>query len=179
MSIEKFTAAPGEDVYGPAITGIFDNVNADELRPMLDRHQISETDLTHWFPLQKLMDFYQDMLSHHNVAENMVAIGIKTIEKIPFPPETDGIFKALRFIEASYALSHRNLRANEGAKVVFSGENQALIIFNAPYPDDIMYGYVWGISKRFLPKGSNFKVRYVQPDEVGVTEPGTLIQVQW
>ena len=179
MRIEKFSAAPNEEVYGPASAALFNNINIEDIRPLLEKHNITEAVMSDWLPLQRLMDLYQDMENQNNISQNYVALGIQTIDTIPYPPEVDTPEKALKFLEESYQIAHRNYRPGEGTKVIFTGPNQAVIIFNAPYPDDIEYGYVWGTLRRFLPAGTHFTLQYMEPEAVGVTDPGTVMLAEW
>ena len=179
MRIEKFSTAPNEEVYGPAMAALFNNIDANDIHPLLEKHNITKADLEDWISLRRIMDLYQEMEGNDNISQYYVALGSRTTHAIPFPPGTDTVEKALKALEASYGTMHRNCRPDEGTKVIFNSPRQAAVIFNAPYPDDIMFGYVWGTVKHFIPAGIRFSVRYVEPGEAGVTDPGTVMLVEW
>ena len=179
MSIEKFSTASNEEVYGPAMAALFNNIHASDIHSLLEKHNISKADLKDWISLQRIMALYEDMDNREDISRNYVALGIQTIDEIPYPPGTDTVEKALKALEAAYQKSHRNHRPNEGTKIIFKSPQQAVIVFNAPYPDDIMFGYVWGTIRRFLPVDARFSVRYVEPYEAGVTDPGTVMLAEW
>ena len=62
-------------------------------------------------------------------------------------------------------MQHRNGDVGE-ERAEKLGDKHLRLIMKTPYPDDLAYGVVWGMARRFLPTGTHFTVKY---DEAAAT----------
>jgi hypothetical protein len=177
QKIEKFVAAPNGEVLGAAMLALPTCIAADEIMPLLQRHGFADIDPGKWYPQQNILSLYRDILEgRSNVTDNLVSIGIKSVETMQFPPEVDNINAMLDAMAYSYPMVHRNTQPGEGTTIVRLGEGHCQIVINTPYPDDVFYGYYWGLMKKYTPSTQRYRVALTneRPDL-----PGTVYDVQW
>ena len=85
---------------------------------------------------------------------------------------------ALHLLTQIYHLNNRNFPDGEGATMRINGPKNLLVIHNTPYPRDFFYGFLWGLTRRFLPTGSRFTVAII-PNPVPEDEPGDAFKITW
>jgi hypothetical protein len=176
QKIEKFVAASNGEVLGSAMLALPVCIQASEIMPLLERHGFAEIDPGKWYPQQNILSLYRDILEgRSNVTDNLVSIGIKSVETMAFPPELT-VDTMLDAMATSYATVHRNIQPGEGTWIKKIGDGHFLAIINTPYPDDIFYGYYWGLMKQYTPSTMRFRVA-LAPDDAEMA--GTVYDIQW
>lgn len=92
MHTKYISSSPNAELLGAALLALVQNINAEEIKPLLARHGLDNIDLMQWYSEQKVLDLLKAIEEGTaNVTENLVAIGMKAIETIPFPPEINSI----------------------------------------------------------------------------------------
>jgi hypothetical protein len=105
-----------------------------------------------------------------NSTENLIAIGVKRAETGPLPELVKNIQDVMELLNHYYPMTHRNFAEGEGVTTHKHGDKHYVVIFNTPYPWELLYGYVWGLVKRFSYSASSFTVRHLDqsvPNESG------------
>jgi len=178
QKIEKFSAAPGAEVLGASLLALPICLKADEIMPLLKKHGFAEIDPEAWYPQQNIVNLYREIEEGlTNLSENLVSIGIKSVETMGFPPEINTMESVIATMAASYSTVHRNLRPEEGTWGKILGEGHAQAIINTPYPKDIFYGYYWGLMKKYTPEGTHFRVAEIENDDP--EHAGTVYDIKW
>ena len=98
---------------------------------------------------------------------NMVSVGIAVIEHAPLPPEADD-FPLLKQLSLVKSINQRSYRSTDGGdtdaaghfEVEQLGDRHIKYIGNSIWPDDLMYGYVYGLARRFLGEENSFVLKY-------------------
>ena len=153
-------------------------LKADEIMPLLKKHGFADINAEQWYPQQSIVNLYRDIEEgRSNVSESLVAIGIKSVETMQFPPEVNTMQAVIAAMSASYSLVHRNMRPDEGTWGRFLSDGHAQAIINTPYPTDVFYGYYWGLMKKYKPAGANFRVAEVENNDHEY--PGTVYDIRW
>jgi hypothetical protein len=171
-------STPQTKVLGISMLTLINTVNADEIRPILMQHGLNPTNVkpTDWLPHQQMLDIYRSIeAKDSNVSENYVSIGMKIMEQAPFPPELKTVEEALASLGPTYEAAHRN-NTEAGWITEFKGEGHALITADNPYPDDLCYGLLWALVRRFVPKGHGFTVK---PLPLSSPEGPVQYEVTW
>jgi hypothetical protein len=178
VKIEKFVAAPGGEVLGASMAALPVALKSTEIMPLLERHGFAHIDPEKWYPQQSVLNLYKDIdQGRSNVSDNLVAIGIKSVGVMSFPPEINTMEAVLTAMTGSYAPFHRNIWPGEGTWGKFLGQGHAQITVNVPYPDDVFYGYFWGVAKHYTPNGMRFRIAIVENTDIDM--PGTIYDVRW
>lgn len=176
-TIKKLIASPEAQVLGASMLSLPTCLAAEEIVPVLERHGFGNIDPNGWYPQQNVLKIYDDILEKRtNVSENLVSIGIKSVETMTFPPEINTIEAILTAMATSYGMFHRNIPSYEGTTLFKIGEDHYQMVLNSPYPDDIFYGYYWGVMNKHTPKDIKFRVAMGEPRE---DTPGSVFEIQW
>jgi hypothetical protein len=158
---EYVASSPEAEVIGDLLLSLIDNLKADEIRPILEnyipRHE--EMEVNRWYPQQVFLDVYKAIAERKvNAAENLVAIGMKAAEHLPFTPEVQTVEQAVAFFSTITKKTHRNIPDTESLLVVETRPGGIVIVNNTPYPADAVYGMLWAFATRFVPAGMSYTV---------------------
>jgi hypothetical protein len=176
--IEKFEISDNGEVLGMAMLALPACLKASEIMPLLERHGFANIDPNKWYSQHDIINMYKDIEEgRSNVSENLVSIGIKSVETMQFPPEVNTMTSMIMAMASSYHMVHRNTLPGEGTQVKFLAENHAHIVINTPYPTDIFYGYYWGLMKKYVPEGMTFRIAPIENPYLDM--PGTLYDASW
>jgi hypothetical protein len=167
----QYVTSPDAEVAGVAVLSLLNNIQVDELLPVLKKHGLEQIDPNGWYSEQKLLDVVKDIQENPNSMQNFVAIGMKVFETMPLPPGVDSLQSFLGAIPAILQAISRN---SVGIQVEV-GQNSARVINTSPYPDDLIYGELWGICRRFLPNGK-FSI---MPLPQAANDPVKVFEVKW
>lgn len=172
---------PKAEIIGQNVLGFVECVNKDRILPFLKKHALNPIDPNRWYPLQKWLDVLNDMVTAEGSMFDFVSVGMKIAETAVYPPEVENLpFAAfVMMIPQVYQMQHRNGNVGE-ERAEQLGEKHLQLIMRTPYPDDLAYGVVWGMARRFLPAGTSFLIEYdeTEPrrDHGGET---TVLDISW
>lgn len=177
---------PGMELIGQAALSFINNVQSSEIHPYLVKYGLTNVQPDQWYPASKIMDLMNDMAHGTNLTSNLVAIGMEIATNMVMPPEMEHapLVAILEAWDVLYHMQHRNL-VNPGVDIGYVKlekvtENHYTTIHRHLYPDDMTYGLAYGMAKRFLPKGTHFKVKY--DSEAPNRDQGgsvTIIHIMW
>lgn len=155
------SSEPNVDVIGAAVISIVDNLQSDEIQPLLEKHGLTNVQPETWYPVEKWLGVMNDLAQDANTTPNYVAIGMAVAENVVLPPELQSASLAdiLHMWDNIYQMQHRG--GNVGSvQIEKIDENHYRSIHQHIYPDDLTYGLAYGWCRRFLPEGTRFKVSY-------------------
>jgi hypothetical protein len=152
--VKKFVATPNAVVIGSAMQNLFVSANNDEFMPLaqqvLAQYGVKTIDNDTWYPHQLSLDVFKLIEAQsQNSMQNLVALGMAYVETATFPPEIQDVFSALTALSLTYSLNIRNIAKGEGYRVEKISEKHIQIHDLNPFPHDTVYGFIWGIAKRF------------------------------
>jgi hypothetical protein len=172
---------PNVEVIGQNLLSFMQNVEADAIRPILEKHGLTKINPEQWYPMQQWLDVLSDLSQQSGAMFNMVAIGAAISETAIMPPEVEqmSLEQFLLLINDVYQMQHRNGDAGH-VKAERLGAKHMCLEAYVPYPDDLEYGTAYGFARRFLPPQISFTVEY-DPDTPRRELGGdiTLIHIQW
>jgi hypothetical protein len=179
---EYVASSPEAEVSGSVLLSLFDNLKADEIRPILGNYVPchEEVDVNGWYPQQALLDICEAIAERkvHDI-EALVAIGVKIVDSLPFTPEIQTVEQAVAFFSTLTKKTHRNIPDAESLLVVETHPGRRVVVVNnTPYPFDSIFGALWAVAWRFVPAGVSYTVRHVEnpnPDDF----PGTAFEITW
>jgi hypothetical protein len=156
------TCEPGTEVVGAVVQAIVHNINAEEFRPFLEQQGISNPEAEQWYPLEKLMNVFNEMQRQSGAWTNFVALGL-AITEYSVKPEgaEESLRKTLETWDEWYQVNHRNGQITRIQTVKHNENSYDLVLdINHNYPHDMVYGLVWGSARNLLPNGTDFTVKY-------------------
>lgn len=180
--MRTLTCDPEIEVIGQSMLSIVHNLRSDEIRPILEKYELTDINPDEWYQAQNWLHAMNEIAAETDVMSNFVAIGMQIAENVVLPPELQNatLPQVLEAWDAIYQIQHRGGDIGY-VKVETIDEKNYRTIHRHLYPDDITYGLAYGWCKRFLPAGVIFKVRYEDPFkrmDVG-DHHETVILVSW
>lgn len=171
---------PEAEVTGEAMSAFLDNLEADTLRPILEKHGLTEIETDKWYPHQIWMDVLKDVNDNAKggASSIFVAFGRKVVETAVMPPEIQTIEDVLNSLHAIHHANLRNIPDDEGYKIEKIKPKHYLVYHNTPNPLDAIYGFLWGLVARYKKPNEVFVVKPVEnpdPDKF----PGDVFSVRW
>lgn len=180
--MRTYTCEPGTEVAGVVVQAIVNNINAEEFRPFLEAQGITNPQAETWYPLQKLMNVFDEMQHRSGDWANFVALGLAITEYSLKPEGAEESFKkTLETWDEWYQINHRNGKITR-IQTIKNGDRsyELWLDVHHNYPHDMVYGLVWGSARALLPTGTDFKIRY--DDTCTPLNPGAdkvIIKVDW
>ena len=180
MGRQYISFDPEAQIIGQNVLGFIECTNSERILPHLERHGLSSVDPQKWYSLQDWLDVLTDLDGDGDAMFDFVSIGLKVAETAVYPPEVEQMPFAdfVMMIPQVYLMQHRGDAGEERAERL--SDKHLRLIMRTPYPDDLAYGVVWGMARRFLPEGTQFLIAY---DE---TEPRcdqggefTVLDISW
>lgn len=165
-------ASPETEVIGSLLVMFTENLRAEDIQPVLRKHNLEKVDPTRWYSQQLVLDILHDIEGQFSF-EELVAIGMKGSEVAPIPPQVNSIEAVLQAFNGIYQGSTRNMAEGEGLFAERLGDRHYRLVGNTPVPAFVMYGAAYGLVKRFRQPGDHPKVYLV--------DEGTpfVIEVKW
>ncbi|MFN8375478.1 MAG: hypothetical protein U0694_21705 [Anaerolineae bacterium] len=171
------------ELTGQSILPYLNHMRVEDTRPLLQKHGIEEhVQPDKWYPADKIVAFLWDVAHNPNSLYNLVSIGMEATRVLPLPPEVEKMpFEQF----AIYAMPMTYMGQFRGADLGFVRaekvkEKHLRISMVTPLPDDGWYGSIYGLARRLLPKGTQFRVEYdkdMARGDLGGEE--TIIHVTW
>ena len=157
--------SPESEISGRLVLAFTQNLKRSEIEPILNQYRLEPTDPNAWYPQQSLLDVFRDIQNGYtNVAQNLIAIGMKGSETAAYPPEIFSIETGLRALPVIHELNHRNIpNVGQEYEVKLLAARHLQVTNHSPYPNDTLYGFIWGIAKRFNSPQGTFQLRMIDP----------------
>jgi len=172
------SGSPNSEIQGVSMTSLIDNVEADMVAPLLAKHGLANPDLTSWHPFQTWLNVLKDLGNALGSSNAYIAIGRRAVENVILAPEVNSIPTVLPLLQIIYGVYIRNTPEGEGYFIEKKGETQYWMYHNTPHPDDLIYGYIWGLVARFKKPDEHFIVR-ILPNPHPEIHAGTVFEVKW
>ena len=174
--------SPDHEFPGQVMVDLANAVGIEEIMPYFEKHGMTKIDPKAWYPQQTLLDIFNDMDdSKKGAMFDLVSIGIKEAEQAIVPPyfESLPMLSILQGIGEVFKLNNRGTDPGE-IKCETVTDKHVKIILRVPTPDDLWYGIFYGFVRRFIPKGTHFRVNF-DPDEKRREFGGalTIIHISW
>lgn len=183
MAVRKFVTSPEAQMHGSAMQAYFKNLNSSDVKPYLEeilrKYGLKSIDLDKWYPSQLALDLYNLLVKKAGGMFDLVAIGMQMVEDAPYPANVDSIPMVMAMLPEGYKMGVRNYPADEGYVIEHLSDHHVRVYEYLPYPHDIMYGYIYGLARRFAPKGSDLSVirTYLVPENPD--DGGACYDITW
>jgi len=146
------------EALGIVLMGTLNCINAENIRPYLEKHGLDHIDPNAWYPYQRMLNVYNDMLAAGSHMFDFVSIGMKLAEVLPPTPGNSFRERLGNFSGNPSGL----VRASDYGyiRTEFTGEKSAKIFCRQGTPDDLLYGMFYGLIKRDLGEKGRFTLKY-------------------
>jgi hypothetical protein len=160
-AMRVLTCDPKVELLGTNLHAWLDNLEADVTEPILKKHDLTSFQPGTWYSCQKWLDVLNDLAQGANFNSACVAVGLSVGQTIPLPPELSNatLPEILNLWDSMYQSLHRGGDVGHIVSEQIS-DTHYVSRHTDLYPDDFSYGIAYGFTKRFLPRGTQFKVYY-------------------
>lgn len=171
------------EVIGQNLLMYLSHMEAETTLPYLEKHGFTTTiDPNKWYPAKEAGAFLWDIAGSPDAIYSLVSIGMESIRRLELPPEAEklSLNDAVNALLAPYYQSIFRGGYVGYLKSEQIEEKRVKVTCVTPLPDDGWYGTIYGMAKRFLPKGTKFSVTFDE-NTVRVDHGGseTVIYVTW
>lgn len=147
-TIVRYQAStPNAKYLGSNLRGFTDSLNAAVINPILEKYKVKEIIPGEWMDAQLQLDILREIEAEFSYMD-LVAVGMKSGEFVPLPPEIDSIEK---YLAASPQIAQsvvQNVAPEEKVEIERLSANHYRMILNIPAPPFVMYGYLYGVLRR-------------------------------
>lgn len=154
----KYVTAPNVEATGMGMMSYFDNVQAAQIAPIITPvlqkygyKSVKDIKPDEWYPVQISLDIFKVLEENRNATVNLVAIGMRLVQDQPVPEYIQTIPQALELLNTIYDVSIRNFPESEKYDIAILADTHVRLIDNSPYPHDLIYGFIYGLSRRYAP----------------------------
>ncbi|PJF31377.1 MAG: hypothetical protein CUN51_03335 [Candidatus Thermofonsia Clade 1 bacterium] len=149
---------PDTEVLGSMLQGTVAFMERESLLPLLRKYGFEQIAPDQWYPLQRVLDLFSDLVNGASGMFDMIGIGMKVGEVFQFPPEVTTFEQALELADTMNKAVYRNgdpgtIRAEK------LGERHYKLHVHLPFPQDLHYGIWWAVAKRLVPDMRTLKIR--------------------
>lgn len=180
--MRKLSCEPGIEVIGASMLSIIDNAQAEEIHPLLLKHDLTNIEPQAWYAANRWLEVMNEMSAGFNASSNFVAIGMMIAQNVVLPSNMENatLPQILTMWDKIYQMQHRG--GDAGNKQVEKlSENQYRVTLRDLYPDDLSYGVAYGFCRRFLPEDKDFTIKYEDLSkrrDTG-THTETVLIIEW
>jgi hypothetical protein len=140
-------STPNAKYLGANLRAFTDNLRLEVRQPILQKFPLEKMVASAWLDAQ----FYLDMLREietYCTFEELVAVGIKSVERFPLRPDINSIEIFLDAAADVFQLALRDCSPAEKIRVEKLGSTHYRMIHHLPLPPFLMYGATYGMLKR-------------------------------
>jgi hypothetical protein len=174
--------SPDTQVLGAVALSILGTSRLNDLQPYFEKYGITNCLPNEYYPVESLVPMMGEIVHDHQLMDSMfdfVSMGIANGLAVPLPPEVDTLEKWLNVFERRYPTLYHGTDIGY-VKCEQLAETHYQMHVCWPWVDDIAYGMIYGMCKRFLPPGHGFDVYYdEQATRADHGGEETIIHVKW
>lgn len=159
--MSKFTLFhPDTEVLGQMMLDFEQAINSDLFLPIMQAHGLDNLQAEAWYPGQKWLSVLED-LSEQGSMLDLVSIGMRQIAHVEWPPEFDNmcLLEVLQALNPVYQSYYRGTDVGE-IQVREISPKHYQITLRVFEPDDLWYGNLYAIVRKFAPSGQRFTLKY-------------------
>lgn len=177
-----YSCDPNLELTGYATLALLEHLDRHQIETFLVVHDLVDVAPDGWVKVTNILNLMNDFARAGGSMGNFVALGIKAAELAPLPPEMEAMSfpDFLLAYRDVYQQRHRN--GDPGSLTIEFPSNHHAVVhcINVPYPDDLVYGVLFGFAQRVFPTATQFSIFY--DEKILAREQGgdaTLLHVVW
>ncbi len=164
-------------MIGAALQAYDEAAYHDEFEPILADYGLEKIDPARWYPQQLTLDVQKAIRDAPGGGNSLVSIGMKIIETAKFPP-MESLEAALQAFAVSYPMNFRNQAENDLIRAERVSDNHIRVVNQSPHSDEMIYGYVYAMAKRFSPEDKHPIVKFEDNSQID-GDGDMIINVSW
>lgn len=165
-------SSPDAEYFGWSVLTVTQNLRADIIRPLMEKYGLADVDPNAFYLQGALLAALKEVEQNFTF-EELVALGIKTADLLPVPPELNSVEALIAALPVLYKSTCRNIPEEEGVTVEKVHDKHYRLIHNSPLPPFMLYATVFGLVRRVKQKGQNPLVELTQ------MIPPVIMDIRW
>lgn len=151
------------EIVGFSTMALITNIQHHDIAPILKKHGLDDIDPSHWYPIQGVLDVFNDMAAQPNATLNLVSVGMAVAKQGLEQMSEDVKATPFETFMLSYPkLYQTRVRGGDTGEFIVEkiSDSKYLIKMRIPFPDDLFYGTLYGYIRHFCPADKRFSLRY-------------------
>lgn len=173
--------APDAQVSGAIMSAIFNHYRRDSVIDSLKQHNLDYFDADQWYPVDQFINLLAEWSQLPEIVSNYVSVGMAMTYHIELPEELEALDAMTKIHRLGDFMMSQHRGAGVGSFTArITGEKSVIYTESTLWPDDIIYGYIYGAARRYLPRGTHFRLAYAddQPRQAdGAAQ--TVLTLSW
>ena len=168
---EYISLNPAAEVSGQSILGVTSGLGP-KAKTILEKHGLYRVNPNNWYLQQTWLNALRDF--SEGGMFDLISIGKGIATHVPLPDGVHTIQDMMLEIDKTYRANHRNCPGYTKAEVIEPHHIQ--VTGKDPYPNDMIYGIVWGFATRFERMAT---VAYDDSTPHGTPSDLVIFHVKW
>jgi hypothetical protein len=157
-----YTCDPALELNGSSMHSLLASINRNDFLDILEKNGLAHIDVDKWYPVQQMLNVFNEMDKREGHMMNLVSIGMAVAtdpESMRTSTEGTSVVNFVKAYGQRWTTLHRN--GDPGTIEVETQDDKHFVLTaRVPYPDDLMYGILYGWLRRLKPPNVRFTVRY-------------------
>lgn len=171
---------PKAEVLGATMSAIFNNYRRDEVLDSLKKHGAHELDADKWYPVDLFIDIFKEWLAVPGASSNVISVGMALVYHIDLPDELENASPIEKLMKLGELHVNQHRHGNVGTYQVERLSDKHLVYTeNMVWPDDLIYGYLYGACMRYLGQDKSFTLSYDATHRQDMGENATIFHLVW
>lgn len=170
----------GATVSGAIMSAIFNHYRREDVIDSLRAHNLDSFDAEGWYPVDQFIDLLAEWAREGAAMTNYVSVGMAMIYHLDLPDEIEDLSSIEKLRRLGEFFMARHSGPGTGQFTAKAHETTITYTESTVWPDDIIYGYIYGAAQRYLGRGTHFVLRYAeghQRQEMGGAS--TVLHLDW
>lgn len=177
----QYTCDPALEISGQTVLSLFKNENYHNIKNILAQNNLTEINPEGWYSMQHILNVIKEITEAPGSTFNLVSIGVATAQLGKLPPdvETKPLADFFALYEKIYLTRFRNGDAGS-IKTEQLTPTHLKITYQGAFPDDLVYGVLYGYARRILPPGTFVTFSYDEHlPRADHGAPFTVMHARW
>lgn len=148
-------------VSGALMSALFNHYRRDEVLDSLQAHGLDYFDADKWYPVDQFINLLSEWAQQSSFSTNAVSIGMAMIYHIELPDELENLPTQDKLLRLGDFFMAQHNGTDLGHFTADQLDDRTIrYTENTVWPDDIIYGYIYGAAQRYLGQGTHFTLAY-------------------
>ncbi len=171
---------PEAEIKGLSLISLEQSSELEEFADLLDKYGLRGIKGEQYYKLATVMEYYREVMQRPNASTNFVSMGINLHKSVVLPEDVKTIEDGLRLMIYIIKINViHDPTIETWYQIERIGDRHIRLIDQSPFPHDLLYGYVYGVSRRLAPEGTRPTVRRTFMNEADPDADGAVYDITW
>ncbi|MEL6269441.1 MAG: hypothetical protein AAFV33_08415 [Chloroflexota bacterium] len=165
--------APNIEIIGATASAIFNHTLSHAVMDSLREHGVDQMQPDQYYPVDKFVKVFADWYqTGDNLMMNLVSVGMAVVDNAQLPADVDD-WPLMQQLALPKIIQETSYRPHPPGAINMEvvGDDHIIFTEDTVWPDDVIYGLIYGVAQHFLAPDYHFYVEY-DPDVVRMEDGG-------